>query len=106
MTGGDVCPICTSATKYKYIMEELVDSVKELQKEFQKHRDEVNTKLVQQHHEISKELKERDIEFREQLALIAESCATKTEEQSKWIIDIIIGLLGIALGAFLTWRLG
>ena len=95
MTGGDVCPICTSATKYQYIMEELVKKVTALE-------DKIDT----QYHDLYNKLEDRDEKFRQQIELIAESCATKTEEQSKWIIDIIIGLLGIALGAFLTWRLG
>lgn len=95
MTGGDSCPICTSATKYQYIMEELVKKVTEL-----------DEKIDKQYLDLYNRLDDRDEKIREQLKLIAESCNQKVEEKSKGVVEIIIGLLGIALGAILTWGLG
>lgn len=95
MSGGDSCPICTSATKYQYIMEELVKKVTEL-----------DEKIDKQYIDLYNRLDDRDEKFREQLKLIAESCNQKAESQSKGIVEIIIGLLGIALGAILSWGLG
>lgn len=67
MTGGDSCPICTSATKYQYIMEELREAV-----------DKLNKKI---------DIVHEDNERRDQ------KTNEKLDRLFKWVIGIVISLL-------------
>lgn len=79
MTGGDTCPICTSATKYQYIMEELVERVEGLAKKI--------------------DLVHEDNEIRDQ------KTNDKLDRLFKWVIGIVISMLTIAFTLVLEWGL-
>lgn len=104
MTGGDVCPICTNATKYQYIMEELVKEVAQLKCEMNEQYKLLKSDMNQQYKELSEKMDTRDDKLLSKIELIAESCEQENKEQYKWVMNLIVGGCGLVIGAYISWN--
>lgn len=102
MPGGDACNICNNASKYQYIMEELVtklDDVKEIVEKFdekQEKRDEILNNKIDENNRIMNE------------KIDANNKATN-EKIDKYVIGgaaLIISILLAINGVILAWGLG
>lgn len=80
MSGGDTCAICTSATKYQYIMEELIEVVDDLKRKI--------------------DIVHEDNERRDQ------KTNEKLDRLFKWVIGIVISMLTTMVMVLFEWRLG
>lgn len=76
MTGGEVCPICTSATKYQYIMEELVEAVKQLKEQSDLRDEELNKKIDEQYEKLGQ----------------------RFDNQFKWIVGLVVMFATMVIG--------
>lgn len=80
MSGGDTCAICTSATKYQYIMEELIEVVDDLKRKI--------------------DIVHEDNERRDQ------KTNEKLDRLFKWVIGIVISMLTTMVMVLFEWGLG
>ena len=80
MSGGDTCAICTSATKYQYIMEELLEVVDDLKRKI--------------------DIVHEDNERRDQ------KTNEKLDRLFKWVIGIVISMLTTMVIVLFEWGLG